>query len=689
MTASSWHVRLLGVPHLDSDAGATLVLERKAAALLAYLALEGPTRRAQLTELLWPDTREAAARNNLVHLLRKLRSATSAELVEGAEVLTLAEDASTDVKRVWQAFEEGRYEDVLASDGELLQGSSYDDCLELHDWIALQQERLRERRLTAWRDRSDRAERDGRFDEALRHASALLDLDVLSEDAWRRVMRLHYLRGDRPASLKAYHKCKDVLERELGVEPLPETKELARLVSQGRVEVPSVARTDIPLSVLRPPVLVGREGEWASLEEAWQAGKFIFLSGEPGVGKSRLALDFASSKGEYHVLEGRPGDTNQPGASSARAFRTLLNRHTDLPLEPWVRLEMSRYLPELAEAGEAPPPLTNHLDVLRFRQAMGVFALATNAGITTMIVDDWQFFDDVSVEDGMSFFGGAYPLGQPGGMPRVIATLRTGETSEANLRLLEQLVQGGMALHIELRPLAPESRFALLEQVGVPGEGELRSRLASYAGGNPLFLLETVKHLIESNQLASGLPERLLPSGRVGDLIARRLARLSTTALQTARAAAVLQRDFSVELVADVLGAPLLDTATAWEELEAAQITRGERFSHDLVYEAVDVGMPDTVRRLLHRSAARVLPRYDAAPSRVARHWLRGGDFAKAADWLSQAAVIAEASAQFREATMFFEEAAGCFETNGDVDAARSARDAAARTARLVLVDAS
>lgn len=69
-------------------------------------------------------------------------------------------------------------------------------------------------------------------------------------------MRLHYLRGDRPAALRAYQRCRETLRREFGVDPLPETARLAREIDLGTVPVPATPRprAELPLSVLRPRI---------------------------------------------------------------------------------------------------------------------------------------------------------------------------------------------------------------------------------------------------------------------------------------------------------------------------------------------------------------------------------------------------------------------------------------------------
>lgn len=163
---------------------------------------------------------------------------------------------------------------------------------------------------------------------------------------------------------------------------------------------------------------------------------------------------------------------------------------------------------------------------------------------------------------------------------------------------------------------------------------------------------------------------------QVRTLIGRRLERVSGPALQAARAAAILQSDFDVELVAQMLGAPLLDLAPAWEELEAAQILSGSRFAHDLVFEAVSAGIPGSVRGLLHRAAARTLEAHGSGAARVARHWQEGGKPDLAARAFLRAAREAHDQYLLTDAARFYTLAAELMDAQGDVQGAAAARAA-------------
>ncbi len=626
------------------------------AACLAYLALEGATYRSRLVGLLWPESPEATARNNLSQLLRKLRLTAGADLLGSGDPLVLPPEVQVDAAQLRDLYAQGRYAPLLDVPGELLAGLHYDDCPELDDWVVSERERLGEWRKAALREEVTRLEQGGAYPEALDRARQLLELDPVSEDAWRRLMRLEYLRGDRPAALRAYQRCIELLEREFGSEPLPETAVLAAEIERGALPVagPVTTRRELPLSVLRPPLLIGREREWARMEAAWTAGRWIYLRGDPGTGKTRLALDFAASKGETAVLSGRPGDAAVPFASSARNARSTLARWPDLPIAPWIRRELARLVPELSEDGSTSSlPLSSDADVLRLRQAMQVFFIERLGQVQSLVLDDWQYYDDTSNQDGVYMWFTPPPADMTGRMPSPIVTYRRGEVAPESEQRVVELAQLGVAEIIDVGPLGNAELNALMDDVGVPSVPSVRERLLTYTGGNPLFLLETVKHLIETDQLSGDLPERLPLPERVWQLIERRLERLSPPALQAARAAATLQRDFDVALVADVLGAPLLDVAAVWEELSAAQIVRGHGFWHDLVYEAVARSIPASLRPLLHRGAARALERSGSNPARIAQHWLEAGGPAEAIPALHAAEQHARATFQPGDAARF------------------------------------
>ncbi len=644
---------LLGAARLETPGG-SLLLERKTAAVLAYLALEGPVRKYKLAGWLWPESGETAARNNMRQLLRRLRMAAG-EVVLGEDLIELAPEVEADVGR-WSYLESPSLSQ-LRQEEAFLKGSDYDDLPELAEWVESTRAELRELRAQAAEAEATRLERAENFKGALEYAQIRLRMEPLSEDGYRQVARLQYLLGDRAAALATLERGRAMLEQELGAEPLPETLRLLRMIESGAhlPDAPPKPKSPlIPATTLRPPVLAGREREWAMMEEAWEAGKLIFLKGQPGVGKSRLAADFLEHKGSYIRLEARPGDPHVPYSSNFRHLRAILAKYPTEPLPDWVRQALAPWMPEL---GPSPAPVEpSPLQQARFFEAhREIFSILVRHH-EAMLLDDLQFQDASSNQVGAYLMSSVLPLG-PSGLRGYIGCYRSGDNSEGMDRFAAQFVETGEGVLIELEPLDPDSVLTLLQGLELPGADRLAAGLSRYTGGNPLFVLETLKHLIETDTLAQGLPSRLAPPGKVATVIGRRLGRLFPQALNLARTAAVAKTAFELNLAASVLERPAMELAEAHAELEAAQILKGNAFTHDLVFEATLAGIPGAVKQVLHSSTAKYLEAKGANPALIAQHWEGASDGDKAAQWLIKAAHTAGAAGFYTEEMELLERA--------------------------------
>lgn len=671
-----WRLELLGRPRLLGGAGEVWFPEGSALALLSLLALDGPSARARLAPLLWPEAPGEVARNNLVHLIRRVNRVYG-PLLHAGDRVALAEQVEVDAALLSGGLPAGDLPERL---GTLLDGVSFDDRPDLDDWLLAWRERLAGRQAAALADQAGRQEAAGELGAALDTTQRLLDLDPLSEAAWLGLLRLHYLAGDRGAALRAYQRCRDTLERELGAEPGAQLRALAARIDRGEaLPGQTAARPALPLAVLRPPQLVGREAAWAQMEAAWAAGQVLYLTGEAGIGKTRFAQDFVNSKGRALYLPGHAGAQGVPFAAAAHNARARLAATPALDLPEWVRRELSRLLPELRRPEEGPPlPISSEAARLTYYLAHLELVRLSTPGVAAVITDDVQYYDPATVELGAFFLSQGRSTGAAGEVPRHVIIYRTGSLPELTQRRIDALVAAGLAARIELGGLSTQALETLLQDVqpqAAQAAPDLAQELQRLTQGNPQFVLETLRHLLQDGEYSLDGLRRTRPGG-LAALIQERLARLSPAARQTAQGAAVLQDSFSLELLAEVLGSSLLDLASAWEELEAAQLVRGERFSHDTLREAVLGGLPASVRTLLHRASARVLARHQAHPARVARHWLDAGEVAQAAPWLMRAGAAAEDSLRPAEAAEHYAGAAQAYAQAGDPAGESRARQA-------------
>ena len=474
-------------------------------------------------------------------------------------------------------------------------------------------------------------------------------------------MRLHYLRGDRAAALAVFERCRDLLKRELATAPGKETLELAALIESSDA-LPSPAPIAKPVSVLRPPRLVGRDAEWNKLEVAWQQRRLALVCGEPGIGKTRLLSDFAARHDGAIVVGARPGDGRVPFALLARLLRAITQRYAP-NYEEWTAAELSRILPELGAGPES------KLQPVRFQRAIAQALLAANdAGLSGCVVDDLQFADDASVESLLAV------IPDEQAVTRWLAGARTAEMSRRLLDWLER-TESNEVSRIDLGPLDVPAIEVLLTSLALPDfdAHAWAGSLARHTGGNPLFILETLSALLAQDATAlKGAAAHLPSPGSVGQLIERRLQKLSRDALKLARVAALAGQDFSVALAACVLSTHPLDLAESWRELEAAQIIRadpeGSAFAHDLILETTLRSVPKAIARLLHRDIAAYLTAHDGQPEQVAHHWFAAGEKHKAAEHFAVAARRSFDASRFGEAGTLYERAADCYASVNEVD---------------------
>ena len=662
--AAEWRVRLYGDAAVVPSAGPSVALERRAAALLALATLEPGISRLRVATLLWPDSSDP--RRNLRQQLLRFRQTFERELLVGNDTLRLAPDLVAEP-------------DGQATGAPLLGTHDYSDCEDFAAWLHLQRETRRERRLAALRQQLADSEAAGDLDAALAAANALLWLDGQVESHHRELMRLHYLRGDNAAGLAAYRRLSDMLAADYGTHPSAASEQLAAILRANRQQherantalESSTAHQTLPVTLKRPPLLAGRETERAAALKHWAEGRAVLLEGEAGLGKSRLMAELLSGKGRALSAAGRPGDAGTPYATLARLLRPLLDGVGDggAGLDASARDTLAHIAPVVAAAA------TRALPALRpGAMAAAVSALLLQRAVPVVALDDLHFADEATLE---LIAGLVAPPDPP---RRWLLAARPAELSPAAQSLrgsLAELLRLGV---VTLAGLDEGAIGALVDGLAIHGlQGSaLAAPLWRHTGGNPMFVLETLKQGLADGSLARGeLPRPL----SVGSLIGRRLQRLSEPALTLARVAAIAGVDFSIELAESAIGVRAVQLASAWSGLQDAQVLRDESFAHDLVSDAVLRGVPQVVARRVHAQCAAWLSTHGGEAARVARHWAQAGDAAQAAAAFEQAAERALQASRRHEEAALHSHAAAQWALAGDAE--RRFEALAARVAAL------
>ena len=644
-----WRLVLLGLPRLTrGDPAAPLRLSPKDAALLAVVALDGPLATDHVTALIWPGVDRRKADASLRQRLFRLRRECGTNLVAAGNLLHLAPGVDTDLASALARVAD----DADAGGEELLGELDFDAWPDLAAWVRMARTRWREQRDEAMAAEAAKCESKGAIARGLVYAARLADSDPLSEHAQRRLMRLHYLRGDCSAAIAAFERFEQRLKDELGLRPSAETIELLATVERGAASLPA-RRAVVPASLLRPPRLVGRTSESAAMARAWDQQRAFVLAGEAGIGKTRLLQEFAARIEPVVSVQARPGDHGVAYALLARLLRAVLAR-ADVGADDGRRQALALVLPELGVAAT----LAGAAQRLLLQRAVDeTLADAARAGLLAVIVDDLHFADDASVEFLQSLTQSDALSSLSWGFAQ-----RPGEISAATSAWHATLEESRRLESIALAPLNIAQVTQLIESLALPelDAARLAPALLKHTGGNPMFALETLKDMVLAG--VSGAAGRLPQPNTVGALIERRLSQLSPAALKLARAAALAGPRFSAELAVAVLDAHPLDIAEPWRELESAQVIRGDAFAHDLIFEATLASVPPPIAQLLQRRIASFLVAQHAQAASIAPHWAGAHEWVLAGDAYMLAARQAQAASQRGHEVEHWQAASTCFD---------------------------
>lgn len=664
-------LQILGQIAVHDGDSAVPMPTQKLQALLVLLALAGPMPRARLAAWLWAETNDPSARRNLRRELARLRDAGAGALLQAdADQLALADTVVCDAHQFMVDVAAQRWTEALHRwTGPPADGLQLDRAEAFSDWLTAQRQRLQALRRQALAAAAQACQGAGDRLGAMAHLQTLLAEDPLQEHHHRALISLHAAAGHREAALAQYTLCRELLWRELGLQPGPDTEALVAEVRRAK-SVQADTRSDHgpqpPPPELAPsePIatgdlpLVGREADWGALQAAWRRGRLIVIEGEGGIGKTRLARDFAASRGALALAQCRRSDAGVPYASFVRALRALAGPALGQSgMAPWVLLELAHLLPEL---GDAPQAITTAEAHQRFCEACALAWQTLSAGnFDAVVIDDWHLADEAS----QVLLG--YIIEQrthaPTASPCEILVLRPELAADAQARQ-QALIDSSGALHLRLGPLGTDSVYRLVQQLsGATDPRRFAQRLERASGGNPFFLAETLRQWQGLRLLDVGpdgvwrtpfdddtqdYAELPVPDS-VRDAITARVRRLGEPARALLQAASLAAEPFTPALLAGACDLSEVQALAAIEQVVDAELLRerdgGYAFAHDLVQAALDSTLTPAQRRLVHRRLAlgAQAARLDSAD--IARHWEAGGQPERAVAHRMAAAEAAQA----------------------------------------------
>ncbi len=702
---------------------------RQGRILLAYLVLNRgrPVSRDELIEAIWPESPPSDPPAALRTQLSRLRAALGSEALAGRDAveLRLPENIWIDVEAADRA---------IVAAGSALGAADWKDAW-VHAHIALniagrpflagfeapwveetrhelEELHLRAREIIA---RAGIGLGGSELAGAERAARALIREAPFRESGYVLLMRALVASGNTAEALRTYDDLRNLLAEELGSAPGTEAQGLHRkllggstaegeaLEREGAGENPGAmsaaaepARLPLPTWLVprRRSPFIGRAAEQERLERLWgETGKgvrnLVFLGGDPGVGKTRLATEFAGAvhTGGGGVLYGRADEQAsldfQPFVEALRHW--VLNSPSaeiERDLGPHAGV-LAGLIPEISvQLSEAVPDPPDTARERLFEAVAGCFAALSARRPLLLVLDDVHWADP----------GSLMMLRHIARSPHrtalmILAAYRETEPSEALAETLADLGREGLFERQHLSGLGVSEVGELISSIrGSAPEPGLTEAIQAETGGNP-FLIEALVHHISAAGEAATIgrrPGALYARGvpdLVRDAIGHRVGELGEGPARVLEVASVIGSEFDSDLAIEVCEMPGEDVIAALEAAVAAGLLADvpgtlERyaFSHTLFRQTVYAGVPRRRRAALHRRLAEVLESHHGNDPRhvseLARHYAGAGPAAaaKALEFGVRAGAGALGSLSFEKAIEHYAEALGALDASGQGD---------------------
>jgi DNA-binding SARP family transcriptional activator/tetratricopeptide (TPR) repeat protein len=700
---------------------------RQGRLVLAYLVVcrGRPATRDELVDLLWPQDPPASPETSLRPLLTRLRRALGEQRLVGRAQLGVdlgpnawvdVEVAETAATRAEAALDAGGARDALAVAQEglaIVERPFLPDVLT--PWAEERRQELQslEAPLLEVAGRAALALGPAHRGEAERLARRLVEREPYRESGHALLMEVLTAQGNVVEALRVFDTLRVRLREELGVPPAPGLTALhERLLHLDAGAAPravapgTVPELPPPLAAAGGGAFVGRSEALAAIEAAWaraleRTEQIVFVGGEPGVGKTRLVARVAAGvhAAGATVLYGRcDEEVLMPYQPVVEALRHAVRHAPPLSLPPDLARELARLVPEVegegGPAADAREPLLGERDTQRYRLfeavATALGQLAGDRGLL-LVLDDLHWADRTTLLllRFLARIDGSSPV-------LLLATYREDEVGPEHplADLLADVRRDRRAGRVSLTGLDAEETAELVAARLSAGtsEGFVR-RLQAQTSGNPFFIEETLRDLdapegrLEEDELErAGVPEG------VGDVIMRRLGGVGSEVQEVLAVAAVVGREFDLDVVAAALERSDEDVLSAVERAMQARLVveapaQVDRFTfcHALVRETLYDRQAASRRLRRHLRVGEALerpgrPRRPAA-AELARHFVA----ARALSGTDRALGHVLDAAREATATLAYEEAAAHLRRALDLQAELGTPDAAAQRCETLL----
>lgn len=613
---SSIDVRLLQSPAVLKDGEQVVFPFRKAEALFYYILVKGQATRDELVDLLWGEEDEETARKNLRHAMYKIRKAFDVDIIVSPQKSIVMLNPEIEVTTDLQAFLRDGGTAVDAYNGEFLQGFLLKEGEKFEEWMFRTREHCRDLYLSKLYEKIDECQRKNEPKKIEYYGKLLLDEDPFDERPYRVLMESCGSLGAYHKVIGLYNRLEEMLMRELGIMPDPETKRVYEAVlAKRKLEEMSKGKEK------SKGFFYGRSAELETMKAQYAGfsnghnGRSVLLVGEAGIGKTRLKDRF---------LELVAGDALF--VLQANCYQAEEN----YPLKPWNQIfsQLAEILPAkgievpqfwkniivklfpIFDPEEAPAAVNpvERIDRVKYRLAedavLEILKRVSKERKLLLVIEDLHWMDGMSLRL-LSFI--LRNLGGSGVL--LVATCRNSYDKRID-EFVAALDREQLLEKIRLVRFTKGEVAEFIEQV-LPQHAmtvETKERIYRETEGNAFFLAELLNTVKEKGTIGE-------ISGKAQDILKSRIIDISEDGMKLLYIVSLFFDRVDLELLLAISGKDELELLDALEELQKKYIIREYELDDEICFEFTHHKLREFIyglqsparKKILHNRVGQVL----------------------------------------------------------------------------------
>ncbi|MBB6217551.1 DNA-binding SARP family transcriptional activator [Anaerosolibacter carboniphilus] len=608
--------KLFGTPMVLKNQEQVMFPYRKAEALFYYLLVRKQATRENLVHLFWADVDEDVAKKNLrnaVYIIKKVFEEDVLISPQRALVMLNPDiQFETDIDVFMRESDE---QGIKAYTGAFLEGILVKDAENFEDWMFGLREQLKDTYIGKLYREIQRCLKEKKLTSVEAYCKALIKEDEFDERAYRILMHVYRKMGKYEKSIENYERLSSLLNRELAVAPDLKTIELYEDIMGERAQKQESEKYQ------EEDFFYGRRNELNWLQDYYyrfikeKKGKCILLSGDAGIGKSKLLERFLQciDRQKLCVLSTQcyQAEENYLLKPWYEIFiqlsKWLEREHIEIPI--FLRKSVACVFPGFVGHAEIEEVnVMEEIDYLKYQVAekaiIEIFKMVSDRREVMLVFEDLHWIDDMS----LSLLKNIMIMSQGKAM-MVIGTSRKGHDDKLE-RFFIELSMRNMLGKLEIQAFSREESYEFACQYMQDGtfSYDVGEHLYQETEGNTFFLIEYLNILRENGDTKSFSP-------KMQDILKSRFLNVSQEGKKVLAIASMFFDKVSFELLKDICDKQELELLDLIDELQdkylLKEIKDGERiefvFSHQKLREFIYEQLSHSKRRVLHHRIAMVL----------------------------------------------------------------------------------